>query len=360
MTRNGAPTWNGETEMRIGLVGYGTGGQHFHAPFIAAAKGVDLAGVVARAPATIAKVEADCSGVPIYPSLSAMIDAGGIEAVTITTPPQTRRALVLEAIAAGLHVIADKPFAPSADAARELAAAAQAKRVVLGVYHNRRFDADIRTLRKVILDGRLGRLWRVHSRMDLDDPATLEAGPTGGLLRDLGSHLVDQMLWLLGPVASVDANLDMVELAEGRTDAGFTMSLRHRSGVHSHLSASKLNRITAKEYRVYSEGGSYISSGNDVQAQAIFSGRRPADDLMGWGYESEVGWGTLRTASGEEHVPSEQGRYHDYYEDFARAVHDGTPPPVTAEEAIQTLAVLDAARTSATESRSAEIEPRQT
>src|SRR5262245_23741929 len=173
--------------MRIGLVGYGTGGQHFHAPFIQAAKGVELAGVVARAPATITKVKSDLPGMPIYPSLRAMIEAGGIEAVTITTPPQTRRELVLEAIAAGLNVIADKPFAPSADGARELGAAAKAKGVALGVYHNRRFDADVRTLRKVIADGRLGRVWSVHSRMDFDDPATLEAGPTGGLLRDLGS-----------------------------------------------------------------------------------------------------------------------------------------------------------------------------
>src|SRR5262245_24361213 len=118
--------------MRIGLVGYGTGGRHFHAPFIQAATGVELAGVVARAPATIAKVKSDLPGVPIYPSLRAMIDAGGIEAVTITTPPQTRRELVLEAIAAGIHVVADKPFAPSADGARQLGTAAQAKGVVLG------------------------------------------------------------------------------------------------------------------------------------------------------------------------------------------------------------------------------------
>ena len=94
--------------MRIGLVGYGTGGQHFHAPFIAAAEGVELAGVVARAPATIARIEADLPGTPIYPSLAAMIAAGGLDAVTVTTPPQTRRALVLEAIDTGLNVIADK------------------------------------------------------------------------------------------------------------------------------------------------------------------------------------------------------------------------------------------------------------
>jgi predicted dehydrogenase len=226
--------------MRIGVVGYGTGGRHFHAPFIAAAKGVELAGVVARAPGTIAAVSADLPGVPIFPSLAAMIAAGRVDAVTITTPPQTRRELVLEAIAAGLHVVADKPFAPSARAAWELDAAARAKGVFLGVFQNRRWDADMQTLRRLIRDGRLGQVWRIHSRMDFDDPATLEAGPSGGLLRDLGSHLVDQMLSLLGPVKSVDAQLDHFDLPQGKTDVGFTISLRHESGVHSHVSASKL------------------------------------------------------------------------------------------------------------------------
>ena len=336
--------------MRIGLVGYGTGGRHFHAPFIAAAEGVELAGVVARSPARVAALKEDLPGVPIYDSLTSMID-GGVEAVTITTPPETRRELVLEAIAAGLHVIADKPFAPNAEGGRELAAAAKAKGVVLGVFHNRRCDADIRTLRKVVESGRLGKLWRVHSRMDLDDPHTLEAGPTGGLLRDLGSHLVDQMLWLLGPVASVNAQLDFVDLPEGSTDASFTLTLWHENGIHSHLSASKINRLAVRELRAYGDGGSYVSSGTDVQAEAIFAGLRPIDDLDGWGYEREALWGTLRTVSGVERVPSEQGRYHDYYTDFARAVIQGGTPPVTAEEAIETLEVLDAAYLSATECR---------
>lgn len=112
--------------MRIGIVGYGTGGRHFHAPFIQAAEGVELAGIVARAPATIARVRADFPDLPIYASLSEML-AAGVDAVTITTPPDTRRDLVLQAIAAGVHVIADKPFAPSADAGRELEAAAKAR-----------------------------------------------------------------------------------------------------------------------------------------------------------------------------------------------------------------------------------------
>ncbi|TCV69345.1 Gfo/Idh/MocA family oxidoreductase [Neorhizobium sp. S3-V5DH] len=340
--------------MRIGVVGYGTGGQHFHVPFIQAAKGVELAGVVARAPATIAAVKADLSDIPVYPSLTAML-AAGVDAVTITTPPHTRRHLVLEAIDAGVHVIADKPFAPSAEAGRELDEAARKRGVVLGVFHNRRWDADVLTLKKVLSSGAIGRLWRLHSRMEQEDPGTLEAGPAGGLLRDLGSHMVDQALWLLGPAVAVSAQLDMVNLPEGETDVGFVVTIIHEGGVHSHLSASKLNRIAVKEYRAYGERGSYVSSGTDVQAQAIFAGRRPADDLAAWGYEREDLWGTLRTTDKIERIASEQGRYHAYYEAFAAAVRDGALPPVTTQEAIATLAVLDAARISAAESRTVAI-----
>jgi predicted dehydrogenase len=342
--------------LRIGVVGYGTGGRHFHAPFIQAARGCTLAGVVARADKTIAAVRADLPDQPIYPSLAAMIASGTVDAVAITTPPETRRELVLEAIAAGLHVIADKPFAPNAAGAMELDRAARAKGVVLGVYQNRRYDSDMQTLNQLLQDGRLGRLWRIHSRMDFDDPATLEAGPTGGLLRDLGSHLVDQMLWLLGPALSVDAQLDHVDLPAGRTDASFTITLRHAGGVHSHISASKLNRLNLRELRAYGEAGSYVSQSTDIQAQQIFAGKRPADDPTTWGYEPRANWGTLRTTAGAEPVPAAQGRYHDYYDAFAAAVRNGTLPPVTAAVAARTLAVLDAARQSAAENRSIDLE----
>lgn len=336
--------------MRIGVVGYGTGGRHFHVPFILAARGCELAGVVARAPATVARVKADLPDTPIFPSLSAMLDAG-VDAVTITTPPETRAALVLEAIAAGVHVMADKPFAPSAEAARDLDRAAKAKGVTLGVYHNRRWDADIQTLKKLMGDDRLGQVWRLHNRMDFDDPATLEHGPTGGLLRDLGTHLVDQMIYLLGPVRTVYAHLDSVDMPEGPTNASFTLTLGHEGGTRSHVSASKLNRFSQRELRAYGSAGSYVSHATDVQAQDIFAGRRPADAPASWGFEPEAAWGTLRTAAGAERVPAEQGAHHACYAAFVEAVTTGAPPPVTAEMGIATLAVLDAAQESAAEQR---------
>ncbi len=342
--------------MKIGVVGYGTGGQHFHTPFIAAAKGCELAGIVARAEKTVAKVRSDWPDTPIFASLTDMIDAGVCDAVTITTPPHTRRELVLEAISAGLHVIADKPFAPDYDSAIALGQAAEKAGVTLGVYQNRRFDADMQTLRKLVLDDRLGKVWRVHSRMDQNSPETIEAGPTGGMLRDIGSHVVDQMIYLLGPVSSVDAQMDMFDLPAGPTDVSFTLTLRHESGAHSHLSSSKMNYLDAREFRAYGEKGSYQSLTTDVQAQDIFAGKRPTDDLAAWGYEPKENWGILRDADGEHIIPSEQGRYHDYYEAFETAVRTGVAPPVTATQGARTLAVLDAARLSAQENRTVRLD----
>jgi predicted dehydrogenase len=342
------------SDLRLGIVGYGTGGRHFHAPFVAAAAGITLVGVVTRSEERRAAVGADWPGVPTYDSLGELL-AAGVDAVTITTPPATRRELVLEAVAAGVHVVADKPFAPSAHAAGELERAADEAGVMLSVFHNRRWDADIRTLAHVVASGTLGTLWRVHSRFDLDDPATLEPGPSGGLLRDIGSHVVDQMVWLLGPVRTVDAHLDWVDLPEGRTDAGFVIDLVHVSGVRSLVESSKLNHLAVRELRAYGAEGSYRAVGTDVQAQAIFAGRRPTDDPEGWGYDTEDHWGVLATSAGERRVPSEQGRYQDFYTQLAAAARGDADQPVPAREGIRTLAVLDAARLSAERLRSVDV-----
>jgi predicted dehydrogenase len=340
--------------IQLGLVGYGAGGRYFHAPFISAADGVELAGVVTRSPRRRAELAADFPGLPVFDSMADLI-AHGVDAVTITTPPQTRRELVLEALAAGVAVIADKPFAPSAERGRELVAAADAAGLPLCVFHNRRWDADVRTLAAVLQAGSLGQVWHVHSRFDLDQPDTLETGPGGGLLRDLGAHLVDQLIWLLGPVQSVYAELDEVDRqVDGqstRLDCGFRIALHHIDGVRSHVSSSKLNHFHERELRAYGSAGSYVARGTDVQAEAIFAGERPASSGSAWGYERPERWGHLRLAAGTSAVPSERGAYHDYYSQFAAAMRDEAPFPVPGGEAIHTLQVLDAARTSAVDGR---------
>lgn len=340
--------------MRLGLVGYGDGGRYFHAPYIDAAEGVELVGVVTRSPQRMAELHRERPGMPVYASLTDLL-AAGVDAVTITTPPQTRYDLVSEAIAAGVHVVADKPFAPSAAVAAELGAAASAAGVRLSVYHQRRRDADIQTLKQVLDGGELGEIQRFGSCFDLDEPGTLEAGPHGGLLRDLGSHLVDQALWLFGPARRVSAHLEWLELPQGSTDCGFALRVAHAGGVASFLSASKLNRLNRRLLELYGANGSYLATGSDVQTGAVKSGARPMDDPATWGYEPEQHWGTLNTAAGSRQVPSAQGNHADYYTAFARAVAEGSEVPVPVADAIHVLSVLDAARASALEHATIEL-----
>lgn len=334
--------------MRLGLVGYGAGGRLFHAPYIDAASGVELVGVVTRSPQRRAELAADRPGMPVYDSLTDLLSAG-VDAVTITTPPHTRRELVDEAIAAGVHVVADKPFARTASEAVAMGAAADAAGVKLSVYHQRRLDADIQTVKAVLANGKLETIWRFHSRFDLDEPGSLDAGPDGGLLRDLGSHLVDQALWLFGPGARVHGHLDHIDLESGPTDCGFVLCLTHATGVVSHLSASKVNRLNSRTLRVYGSGGSYRATSSDVQSADIRAGRRPSSDPDSWGYEPPQHWGELNTSSGRQTIPSSQGRHQDYYTRFAAAVAGLDTVPVPVTEAVEVLRVLDAARLSSQE-----------
>jgi predicted dehydrogenase len=342
--------------VRIGLIGYGTGGRLFHAPFMVAAKDTQLIGVVTRSVERRRQLHADYPDLPVFDS-PAELYAAGLDAVTITTPPETRRQLVLEALAAGVDVIADKPFAPDAAGGRELAAAATKHGRVLSVFHNRRWDADIRTLAAVVAGGELGDLWRIESRFELDQPGLLDGGPHGGLLRDIGAHLVDQAIWLLGPVRLVHANLDWVDVEGDYVDCGFAITLTHRSGVRSYLSSSKLNHMNARELRAFGALGGYWSAGTDVQAEAISAGRRPREDDPTWGYEREELWAILSTSAGTRRVPSARGAYQDFYSQFAAALREGRPPPVTVDEAIHVLEVLDAARLSAADERVVQLSP---
>ena len=191
------------TTTRIGLVGYGFGGRVFHAPLLAAAAGVEFAGVVTRSPERRAELAHDHPGTPAFDSL-ADLAAAGADAVAISTPAATHIPLALEAIELGLAVVSDKPFALDAAQARTAVEAAEAAGVVLSVYQNRRWDSDLLTVRRLLERGELGEVTLFESSFErYSRPTSRCRASGGGILRDFGSHLVDQALLLFGPVASV-------------------------------------------------------------------------------------------------------------------------------------------------------------
>src|ERR1039457_1540384 len=190
--------------LRVGLLGYGFGGRYFHAPLIASAPECELIGVVTRSDERRGELARDHPGTPAYSSL-AELAAHGAQAVAISPPAATHTALTREAIAMSLPVVCDKPFALDAASARETVQLAEREQVPLTVYQNRRWDSDLRTLRRVMEEGWLGAVRRFESRFERFAPQPGPPAAGGGTLLDFGSHLVDQALVLFGPARAVGA-----------------------------------------------------------------------------------------------------------------------------------------------------------
>ena len=328
--------------VRYGLVGYGSGGRIFHAPLIAATPEIEFVGVVTRSPERRAQLP---DGVPAFDDIAGLA-AAGVQAVTVTTPAATHAGLALEAIRHGLAVVVDKPFTLDAASAREVTEAAERAGVPLTVYQNRRWDSDFRTVRRLVDEGALGELRRFESRFERWAPER-EIGPAGGgTLRDFGSHLVDQAVQLCGPVTRVYAEMR----GRGERDDDVFVALHHAGGAESHLWGSWRQAAPGPRFRVSGTTGTYIVDGvdhMDGQEALLKAGRTPARLGERWGAEPEHAWGRLHRGTTGAPVPSERGRWDTFYPAVAAAVRGDAPVPVDPWDAVRTMQILDAARTSA-------------
>ena len=332
--------------VRFGLVGYGFGGRWFHAPLLAAAPECDFVGVVTGSAERRALVEQDHPGLQTFDSLEAL-RAAGAEAVAISTPASTHSALTDEALGLGLAVVSDKPFALDAAAALRSAELAERLGLPLAPYQNRRWDSDFLTVRALAADGTLGELTRFESRFERLSPDQGPPASGGGTLRDFGSHLVDQALVLLGPVASVYA--EWRQLENGLDDDVF-VALTHENGARSHLWGSWSQGAPGPRFRVTGTTGSYVNRTlMDIQEELLLAGHTPATLGAEWGAEPEDRWGRVFRGDDGEVVPTLPGAWSSFYPAFAAAVRGLGPVPVAPRDAVATAFVLDAARRSATE-----------
>ena len=338
--------------VRIGLVGYGYGGRYFHAPLIAGAVECEFAGVVTTSAERRALIAREHPGVPVHDSLAALA-ASGAEAVSISTPAGTHTPLTDEAIALGLSVVCDKPFALDPESARRTVDLADAAGVVLSPYQNRRWDSDFRTVQALVADGSLGDVRRFESRFERFAPESGPGASGGGTILDFGSHLVDQALVLLGPVESVYAELTL--RGSGLDDDVF-VALRHAGGARSHLWGSWLQQAPGPRFRVTGTAASLVVTTGDTQEDVLASGTGPTAGVP-WGREDHSELDRIHTPAGSTAVSLLPGAWDTFYPAFARAVRGLGPAPVAATDAVATAVVLEAARRSADTGQVVRISP---
>ncbi|HEX5902052.1 MAG TPA: Gfo/Idh/MocA family oxidoreductase [Actinomycetota bacterium] len=349
--------------IRVGLVGYGLAGAVFHGPLIASTPGMVVGSVVTSDPERQSRARQAHPDARIVPNIDELwAAASDHDLVVIGSPNRSHVPIALRALEEGLHVVIDKPMAPTAAEGQKVVEEAAARDLLLTVFQNRRWDGDFLTLRPLLQENALGEVIRFESRFERWRPAVRpdawrersEAEEAGGLLFDLGAHLIDQAVQLFGPPTRVYAEVDRSRPGAEVDDDTF-VALEHASGVRSHLWMNVLAAIRDPRMRVLGLAGTYEKYGLDVQEEALANGMRPGDP--DWGREPADAWGRLVTDDGERTVETEAGAYERFYGGVVEALRSSGPPPVDPLESVGVLRIIEAAFDSARSGSVVAFEP---
>lgn len=351
-------------DLDVLLVGYGLAGRVFHGPLIAATPGLRVTGVVTSDHERAEQARRDHPGATVHPDLESALSEA-CDLVVVASANVTHVPFAERALRAGAHVVVDKPIAADAGQAEELARLAQQHGRLVIPFQNRRWDSDFLTALRVAESGALGMVHRFESRMDRmrvvpkpgwrgsADPVDL-----GGMLYDLGAHLVDQALLLMGPAVSVSATVRSVRPLDA-TDDDVVVLITHDDGGISVLSASQVSAFGDQRMALLGTRGGLRIRHGDTQEDVLRTGAIPGAD---WGAEPSTHAAILRTYDddnvvSEQEVPFERGRWPEFYRSVEDAIRHGSPPPVSIDDVVETMRVLDAARTAGATSTTVILEP---
>ena len=327
--------------IKTAVIGYGFSAKTFHIPFVDTLAEFELAAI---STSNGDAVTADWPSAQHYASASELLTHSDAELVIITAPNDVHFQLAKQAIENGKHVIIEKPFVTRVEDGEALIALAQKHNRVLSVYHNRRWDGDFLTAKKLIQEQQIGEIRHFESHFDRFRPQVRQrwreqATDGGGILFDLGSHLIDQVLELFGVPEAVTAQCKMMR--EGSTNVDyFDVTLHYASHVaivHGDLfSAGPNKRFTLKGTQ-----GSFEKYGLDPQEDRLIDGVAPSDSS--WADETSDSYGCLYRAENSEIVATERGGYQHYFQKMAQAIRSNGQPPVSAEDALWNIKLIELA-----------------
>lgn len=331
-------------KIKTGIASFGLSGQVFHAPFLNIHEGFDLT-VIAERSKDLART--------IYPQVKTVrtfeeLLAEDIELVIVNTPVQTHFDYCKQALLAGKHVVVEKPFVATSAEAEELILLAQRQNKLLTVFQNRRYDGDFLTIRQILQSGELGHIVEFQSSFQRYRPDITSARaqwreeplPGNGITYDLGSHLCDQTLTLFGKPSGVWAHITIQRQGSRVDDYSLIQMLYPDLTVT--LRAGMLIREEGARFAVHGTRGSYVKFGLDPQEGLLRYGHA-TPNRGPWAAESETEWGILNSDEGRRKYPTVPGNYLSYYDAIYDTLCNGAQPPVSHEDIVTDLRILEAA-----------------
>lgn len=344
--------------INTALLSFGMSGKVFHAPFLQALPQFNLCGVWERS-TSIAQEK--YPGIKTFRSIDELLHDKVIELVVVNTPNNTHYQYTKAALLADKHVIVEKPFTVTTKEGMEIIQIAAERGKVLSVYHNRRYDSDYKTVKKILDAKSLGDVVEAEFHFDrykeeLSPKLHKETpGPGTGALYDLGSHLIDQALQLFGKPTSIFADIQIFRLGS-RVDDFFELLLYY-PGKRVRLRCSYLVRQALPAYILHGKKGSFIKAKTDVQEKDLQAGKMPGS--AAWGVEPEEEKGLLHTEIENkiirEYITSEKGDYSEFYRSVYEAVRNGAPLEITAQQGLDVVSIIENAFKSNEEKRVIEL-----
>lgn len=344
--------------FNVAVVGYGLAGKVFHAPLIKWTEGLTVSCIVTRSPEKQAQAREDFPDAKIVASFDDLLkNPSETDLAVIATPNTEHAPQALAAMQAGISVVIDKPIAISSAECRKLIDCMKKSKTQLSVFQNRRWDNDFLTIKQLIAEKKLGQVLRYESRFERYRPVPrtdawrekLGSDEGGGILFDLGSHLIDQAVQLFGKPEQIYA--EMISRRDGvKSDDDSFVALTFPQGVRAHLWMSALSASQGHRFRVLGTEGAFEKYGIDPQEESLRQGRTPSDPE--WGIEPEINWGRLTQYDNEGRkvlstLESLPDTYQCFYEIMRDAMLGKSPVPVAPEDALLTLEIIEAARKSA-------------
>jgi predicted dehydrogenase len=331
--------------IKTALLSYGMSGEIFHAPLLSVDPGFALTTIVQR---NSDKARQRYPDVKIARQVNEVMDDDAIELVVINTPNESHYQFATQALEAGKHVIVEKPFTVTTQEADNLIALAKKKNKLLTVFQNRRWDGDFMTVKKVVENGWVGKIAEFELHYDRyrnyieANTWKEEQGPGSGILFNLGSHMLDQVLVLFGMPAAVDARVG-IQRPNGKVEDFYDIRM-HYHDFHAIVKSSYLVREATPRYILHGTEGSFIKYGIDPQEQALKDGKIPGS--TGWGTEGKELWGKLNTSLDGLHVEgfveTVPGNYTLFYKNVHDSIRSGKTLVVKAEESKDVIRLIEA------------------